>query len=91
MPCADRQLSRFWVEHLVRQCIIENWATQDEPEHLRTIRNRIMHSDERRTGSMLTVCVSKFYNRGKCTDLVVKRHGRLRINNRIYADFFNIE
>ncbi|HBL10943.1 MAG TPA: hypothetical protein DD379_05965 [Cyanobacteria bacterium UBA11162] len=34
-----------WVDKLVRSHILENWEAQDEPEHLRTIRNRILHSN----------------------------------------------
>lgn len=30
-----------WVEQLVQRRIVENWESQDEPEHLRTIRDRI--------------------------------------------------
>ncbi|HEY9727028.1 MAG TPA: AAA-like domain-containing protein, partial [Chroococcales cyanobacterium] len=30
-----------WVEELVRRRIINNWESQDEPEHLRTIRDRL--------------------------------------------------
>ncbi|MCP2730349.1 AAA-like domain-containing protein [Limnofasciculus baicalensis] len=33
-----------WVEKLVRSHIIENWEAQDEPEHLKTIRDRLLHS-----------------------------------------------
>ena len=40
------------IEQLVRSRIIENWESQDEPEHLRTIRDRIL-SDERRAGRRL--------------------------------------
>lgn len=36
-----------WVEQLVRSRIIENWETQDEPEHLRTIRDRLLWSDRK--------------------------------------------
>ena len=35
------------VEELVRSRIIENWVSQDEPEHLRTVRDRIMWSDRK--------------------------------------------
>jgi WD40 repeat protein len=31
----------FWLERLVQQQIITNWEARDEPEHLRTIRDRI--------------------------------------------------
>jgi len=30
-----------WIEQLVRERIIDNWEAQDEPEHLRTIRDRL--------------------------------------------------
>jgi hypothetical protein len=30
-----------WVEQLVKDRIIDNWESQDEPEHLRTIRDRL--------------------------------------------------
>ena len=42
----------FWVESLVRSRIIDNWEAQDEPEHLRTIRDRLLH-DEQRSGLLL--------------------------------------
>jgi len=36
-----------WVEQLVFRHIIDNWETQDEPEHLRTIRDRILRNSQR--------------------------------------------
>ncbi|MEM8642147.1 MAG: AAA-like domain-containing protein [Cyanobacteria bacterium P01_G01_bin.54] len=36
----------FWVESLVRDRLLKNWQSQDEPEHLRTIRNRILNTPE---------------------------------------------
>ncbi|MBE9193404.1 AAA family ATPase [Gloeocapsopsis crepidinum LEGE 06123] len=35
-----------WVENLVRQQVIENWELQDEPEHLKTIRDRLCRHTE---------------------------------------------
>lgn len=94
---------RVWVENVVRQCIIKNWIAQDEPEHLRTIRNRIMHSDEGRTGRLLGLC-QQILQKGeidaddsseqkelRLTGLVVKKDGKLRIYNRIYKEVFNLE
>lgn len=37
-----------WVVKLVQKRVIENWETQDEPEHLRTIRDRILYSSQRK-------------------------------------------
>lgn len=34
----------FWVERIVRSRIIENWEAQDEPEHLKTISDRLLRS-----------------------------------------------
>ncbi|MDZ8107418.1 MAG: AAA-like domain-containing protein [Nostoc sp. DedQUE12a] len=42
----------FWVEQLVRSQIIEHWETKDEPEHLRTIRDRLLFH-EHRAGRLL--------------------------------------
>jgi len=41
-----------WVENLVQTRVIENWETQDEPPHLKTIRDRILHIGKR-TGLLL--------------------------------------
>ncbi|GAB4183776.1 MAG: AAA-like domain-containing protein [Coleofasciculaceae cyanobacterium] len=36
-----------WVEELVQKCIISNWESLDEPEHLKTIRDRITRREQR--------------------------------------------
>ncbi|MBE9036894.1 AAA-like domain-containing protein [aff. Roholtiella sp. LEGE 12411] len=41
-----------WVEELVRSQIIQNWESKDDPEHLRTIRNRLLFQ-EHRVGRLL--------------------------------------
>ena len=33
-----------WSGNLVQEKIIKNWETQDKPEHLRTIRDRVLNS-----------------------------------------------
>ncbi|MEY3866148.1 MAG: hypothetical protein RLZZ338_39, partial [Cyanobacteriota bacterium] len=38
----------FWVESIVRSHIIEKWESQDEPEHLRTIRDRLNYNQQRK-------------------------------------------
>jgi PAS domain S-box-containing protein len=35
-----------WIENLVQTHIIENWESQDEPEHLRTIRDRLLNNEQ---------------------------------------------
>lgn len=36
-----------WIETLVKTQVIENWEVQDEPEHLRTIRDRLLNDGQR--------------------------------------------
>ncbi|WP_392481656.1 N-acetylmuramoyl-L-alanine amidase [Nostoc sp. C110] len=91
------------IEGLVRRGIIENWETQDEPEHLKTIRDRILQSGEQRTGRLLGLYQQILQQEEIATDdsaeqtelrltgLVVKRDGKLRIYNRIYAEVFKQE
>ncbi|MEG4343562.1 AAA-like domain-containing protein [Microcoleus sp. A003_D6] len=44
----------FWVDSLVRSRIIDKWESLDEPEHLKTIRDRILR-DEQRAGRLLGI------------------------------------
>ena len=88
------------VEELVRSQIIENWETQDEPEHLRTIRDRILYSSQHKaqllrlyhqilqTGE-LNATNNPEHLELRLTGLVVKQQGKLRVYNRIYASVFN--
>lgn len=48
----QRTLSSLELEQLFRRRLIENWEAQDEPEHLRTIRDRIL-TNELRAGRLL--------------------------------------
>ncbi len=90
-----------WVEQLVRSKIIENWESQDEPPHLRPIRDRLLQGGEQRSGRLLGLC-QQVVQQGemeasdspeqtelRLSGLVVKREGKLRIYNRIYASVFN--
>lgn len=44
----------YWVEQLVRSRIIQHWEFQDEPQHLRTIRDRLLF-DEHKAGKLLNI------------------------------------
>ncbi|MCU0523548.1 MAG: AAA-like domain-containing protein [Elainella sp. Prado103] len=39
-----RGTEAFWMENLVQSQLLQHWETQDEPEHLRTIRDRLLKS-----------------------------------------------
>ncbi|MEM9927501.1 MAG: AAA-like domain-containing protein [Cyanobacteria bacterium P01_D01_bin.50] len=91
------------VEEVVKSKIIENWESQDEPEHLRTIRARILRNEER-AGYLL-----ELYQQIRCSEeqceitadntieqselllsgLVSRREGKLRVYNAIYKEIFN--
>ena len=47
-------MEQAWVEQLVRSQLIQYWETQDHPEHLRTIRDRIQRNGQR-AGRMLAI------------------------------------
>jgi hypothetical protein len=89
-----------WVERVVRSHIIENWEATDEPEHLRTIRDRIVYSSQRK--EQLLELYRQILQTGqvpatnkaeqlelRLSGLVVKQQGKLRVYNRIYASVFN--
>ena len=89
-----------WVAGVVQKRVIEHWEAQDEPEHLRHIRDRLLLSGQLRTGRLLGLC-QQIVQQGeveaedspeqmelRLTGLVVKRQGKLRIYNQIYATVF---
>ncbi|WP_414622354.1 AAA-like domain-containing protein [Calothrix sp. CCY 0018] len=88
------------VREVVNKRIIENWESQDDPEHLRTIRDRIL-SSEQRAGYLLElyqqiqqqgeVAANKNLESSelRLSGLVVQREGKLRVYNRVYQQVFN--
>jgi WD40 repeat protein len=88
------------IEGLVRSRLIDNWESQDEPEHLRTIRDRILR-DEQRAGRRLGL-YQQILHKGeivaddsydqmelRLSGLVVEQQSRLRVYNRIYKAIFD--
>ncbi|MGB3652965.1 MAG: AAA-like domain-containing protein [Rivularia sp. (in: cyanobacteria)] len=90
----------FWVENVVRSRILDDWESQDNPEHLRTIRNRLF------TNSQYTEAMLALYQQilqgaeirsddtRVQTELLlsglVMRSGFLQVKNPIYANVFNL-
>ncbi|HEY9609688.1 AAA-like domain-containing protein [Allocoleopsis sp.] len=92
--------NRKFIEQLVRERIIDNWETQDEPEHLRTIRDRIL-SNSQRTARLLGI-YQQILQQGEVTTddsreqmelllsgLVEKQQGFLKVKNPIYQNVFD--
>ncbi|MBD2335822.1 AAA-like domain-containing protein [Calothrix sp. FACHB-156] len=95
-PCLGEE--QQWVKNIVVEKIIENWEYQDEPEHLRTISERILRSQNaigvlHLYRTILDGKIVKYDNSEEATDLLlsglVKNQGRLKIYNEIYASAFN--
>ncbi|MHC5862627.1 AAA-like domain-containing protein, partial [Nostoc sp.] len=88
------------VEELVQKYIIQNWESQDVPEHLRTIRDRILR-DEKLTARLLGLYQQILIqgemaaNRSpeqmelRLSGLVVKQQGKLKVYNRINKAVFD--
>ncbi|WP_414755283.1 AAA-like domain-containing protein [Anabaena sp. CCY 9910] len=87
-------------EKLARTYLIENWESQDEQEHLKTIRNRLLNN-EQKAGYLLELYRQirqagklKFQNTSEerelqLSGLVVKRDDYLTLYNPIYEQVFN--
>lgn len=90
------------VSAIVRSHIIDNWASLDEPPHLRTIRDRLL-CNEQRASRLLGLYLQILQQGGVPADdspekielllsgLVVKKQGSLQAYNRIYQEVFNLE
>ncbi|MEG3849246.1 AAA-like domain-containing protein [Microcoleus sp. herbarium19] len=50
--CNSAANSRLFIAELVQSSALENWEFQDEPEHLKTIRDRLLRNPQR-TGRLL--------------------------------------
>ena len=89
----------FWVAQLVQSQIIENWEAQDNPEHLRTIRDRVLHHPQ---AQQLLQSYQVVLNRQRviCTHtseetalilsgLITTLNGALQVKNHLYQEVFN--
>ena len=94
--------SKEWVEKVVRLKIVENWETQDVPEHLSTIRDRLFKENQRivrRLGLYQQILEqaeivpdgSAEQMELRLSGLIVKRGEKLTISNPIYEAVFNKE
>ncbi|MGB5969058.1 MAG: AAA-like domain-containing protein [Spirulinaceae cyanobacterium] len=88
-----------WLANLVQKSIIENWESQDQPEHLQTIRDRLLKS--KRSPQLLEI-YRQILHQGEViavdspvekelllSGLVIKQQGVLKIHNQIYESIFS--
>lgn len=88
------------VEHLVQSRVIHNWELNDEPEHLRTIRDRILQSPYSPTallklyeqiwhGETIAIVTSPEHKELLLSGLVIQDDVTLKVHNRIYQRIFD--
>ncbi|MEH2367335.1 AAA-like domain-containing protein [Nostoc sp.] len=90
-----------FVKNLVRDRVIENWESQDEPEHFRTIRDRILKRDEQKAAYLLDLYQQVWHSGGIDIDssieqsdlqlagIVVNKGNKLKVYNLIYQTIFD--
>ncbi|MBD2463591.1 AAA-like domain-containing protein [Oscillatoria sp. FACHB-1407] len=91
-----------FIDSLIHAYLLHHWESQDEPEHLRTIRDRLLRN-ESATGRLLTLYQRILQDEDIAVDdsqeqielllsgLVIKQQGYLRVKNLIYRNVFNQE
>ena len=91
-----------YVDNLVKRKIINNWESQDEPEHFRTIRDRLLRK-KKLSGRLLGIYQKVLARETVKADdsrehielflsgLIIKQDGYLKIKNLIYQKVFNLE
>jgi len=104
-PCEGGETDKIytakeWVEKVVRLKIVENWETQDVPEHLSTIRDRLFRENQRivrRLGLYKQILEqveivpdgSPEQMELRLSGLIVKHGDKLTLSNPIYQAVFN--
>jgi len=91
-----------WLASLVQRKIIENWESNDEPEHLRTIRDRLLINQQKASRLLglyqrvLQQNLQHLKAEGNpdeaelcLSGLIVKQGSKLKVYNRIYAEVFD--
>jgi WD40 repeat protein len=89
------------VRQIVTERLIDNWELQDEPEHLKTIRDRLLYNRQDKA-RLLGLYQQILQQKGIAIDdseeqvelrlsgLVVKDRGKLAVRNPIYQAVFNL-
>ncbi len=92
----------FWVDSIVKKEILTDWESQDKPEHLKTIRDRII-CDSDRAGRILAIYQKILQGQTiriedsreqielVLSGLIIKNKDRLEIKNKIYSEIFNLK
>jgi WD40 repeat protein len=88
------------IPQLIQHRLVDNWEIQDEPEHLKTIRDRLLHNQQNKA-RLLTLYHSILKQQEIIIDgsdeqvelrlsgLVTRQQSQLKISNPIYLKVFN--
>ena len=99
---AEHKSTTNLVSSLVEQYIVKDWEVQDEPEHLRTIRDRLFYRNSAKTIRLLGLYREILSSRKisinnspeqielRLSGLVTENKGILKVSNPIYAQIFNL-
>lgn len=91
-----------WVEQIVQNQVIKNWESQDEPEHLRTIRDRLLRNSPKsiellqlyqqilQQGAIPALNTPEYLEL-RLSGLVTQHQGSLIVKNPIYARVFDLD
>ena len=93
--------SEINISQLIQQRIIDNWEIQDEPEHLKTIRDRLLFNQDNKA-RLLTIYQRILENQGipidgseeqvelRLSGIVSRQqNNQLKVSNPIYEQVFN--
>jgi hypothetical protein len=88
------------IPQLIQHYLVDNWEIQDEPEHLKTIRDRLLHNQQNKA-RLLTLYHSILNQQEIIIDgsdeqvelrlsgLVTRQQSQLKVSNPIYKRVFN--
>ncbi len=91
-----------WIAKLIQDHVLDRWEAQDQPEHLKTIRDRIAQAGQQNTGRLLGLYQQVLQRQTipaddspeqlelRLSGLVVKRENQLICANKIYRSVFDL-
>ena len=89
-----------WIDSLIQTNIIDNWESKDDPQHFRTIRDRILNSSEPvnllqlyqkiLTQTKVIVNDSNEHKKLLLSGLVKQEANKFQVYNRIYQSVFDL-
>jgi hypothetical protein len=96
----ESPVNPIYIGDFIQSQVISNWVSQDSPEHLKTIRNRLLN--KRVTGRTMLKLYQEILRNSEITDdgspdqielrltgLVVQDRQKLKVYNKIYRNVFN--